>query len=110
MTDTFTWTPALDPTGDVKLRVRTAQYGDGYSQSVVDGINAKVQTWSLTFNSLDARIALIAAFLDAHIGISFYWTPPAGVQGYYQCNGYQKTPHGSGTSSLMGQFIQVFRP
>jgi phage-related protein len=42
MTDTFTYTPQIDPTGTTTLRVRKAQFGDGYMQTVADGINAKV--------------------------------------------------------------------
>ena len=112
MSNTFTYTPALDPTGTAKLRARAAQFGDGYAQYVADGINAKVQTWSLVFHSLNARTALIQTFLDGQVGISFLWTPPApqNVQGYYMCTGYTIVPHGAGASSLQAVFQQVFSP
>jgi phage-related protein len=40
--------------GRYKNRVRRAQFGDGYEQSVVDGINATLGEWDLAYENLDA--------------------------------------------------------
>lgn len=40
--ETFTWCPMVEPTVTITQRVMKAQFGDGYSQAVGDGINNKV--------------------------------------------------------------------
>lgn len=110
MTDTFNWPCITEPTGTVTLRARKAQFGDGYAQTVADGINAKVQSWPVSYTGDSSFIGPIAAFLDAHVGVSFYWTPPNGVQGYYQCATYTIVPHGSDLYTLTPTFQQVFKP
>lgn len=77
---------------------------------MADGINAKTQSWPLSFQGGAADIQPIVDFLDAHIGISFYWTPPLGVQGYYQCATYSPIPHGGDNYSLTLTLMQVFHP
>ncbi|WP_038201919.1 phage tail protein, partial [Xenorhabdus bovienii] len=41
----FTYTPRVNPTGDITQRVRTVRFGDGYSQRSGDGINSNHQSW-----------------------------------------------------------------
>ena len=52
--------------------VLTAQFGDGYEQRVLNGINTKQDSFSISFNNRPAEdINLIAAFLDSKAGKSF---------------------------------------
>lgn len=107
----FKWTPTGRPSGTVQFRVRTAQFGDGYSQTVADGINNRVQSWPLTFTGKKADMDAIAAFLDERAGWqSFYWTPPAGVQGLYKAASYNLSPMGGPVYQLTATFQQVFSP
>lgn len=93
MTETFTWKPTGTPTGTSKFRVRTAQFGDGYSQSVADGINNKMQSWPLQFTGTKDAMQAIVDFFDARQGFqSFYWTPPMGAQGLYRVTEYTAAP------------------
>ncbi len=112
MVDTFN--PAIppqeEPQGEVMLRVRKTQFGDGYSQVGGDGLNPKVQNWPLVFRGTTAEITPIRDFMDAHIGISFYWTPPLGVQGRYACFGYQLIPAVNNNYQLNVKLEQVFFP
>lgn len=111
MTDTFTWASTGTPSGTVTLRVRTAQMGDGYSQEVGDGINAKVQSWPLIFVGSKAEMLPIVAFLDAHAGyIGFNWTPPLGVQGLYKAPTYAMSPVGGGVYTINVTFQEKFAP
>lgn len=111
MAQVFTWCPLIEPQGTVAQRILTAQFGDGYQQNAGDGINNKVQSWPLQFTGPKSRIDPIRAFLDAHKGyISFLWTPPLGVEGYYKATGYQMTAHGAGNYTLAATFEQVFKP
>lgn len=52
--------------------VLTAQFGDGYEQRVLNGINTKQDVFNISFNNRTAEdINLIAAFLDLKAGKSF---------------------------------------
>lgn len=111
MPETFTWLPTVDSSASVIHRIRKAGFGDGYSQSSADGINNRSQSWPVQFYGNEALIGAIMAFLDARKGAeSFFWTPPLGVQGYYQATGYAITPAGEGFFTLSATFEQVFRP
>ena len=55
-----------------KHRILTAQFGDGYSQRVRDGINTKIESFSISFNNRSAEeINLIAAYFDSKAGLHF---------------------------------------
>lgn len=56
-------------------RVLTAKFGDGYEQRVLNGINTKEDSFSLSFNNRSAEdINLIAAFLDDKAAKNFDFT------------------------------------
>ncbi|CAG9184298.1 phage tail protein [Cupriavidus respiraculi] len=110
-TETFTWRPVNTAAGQVTLRTRTAQFGDGYSQAVGDGLNNKVQSWPLQFAGLKAEIQAIQDFLDRHGGYrSFLWTPPLGVQGMYRVPEYSPAADKGGIYTLSATFVQAFAP
>lgn len=110
-TPIFTWPSTGSPSGTATFRVRTAQFGDGYSQSVGDGINNKTQSWPLTFTGSKAKMQAIVDFLDERAGWqAFFWTPPLGVQGYYTCTSYSPSPVGGPVYTVTATFQQVFRP
>lgn len=81
-------------------------------QEVADGLNNKVQAWTVTKTDVYAsELSPITAFLDAHGGYqSFYWTPPDGVQGLYRCAEYSVNPAQAGLRSFSGVFQEVFAP
>jgi len=110
-TPTFIWTPTGSPSGTVQFRVRKAQFGDGYSQEVADGINNKVSSWPLTFTGGKEEMQALVSFLDERAGWqSFYWTPPLGVPGYYKCASYSPSPVGGPVYAVTATFQQVFAP
>lgn len=108
-TQTFTWSPLVEPTGATKFAVRVAQFGDGYSQAVPDGINNKMDTWPLSFTGAAALISPIKAFLDSMNGATrFYWTPPLRTQALFRCSDYSVQPHGGGLYTLSATFTEAF--
>lgn len=110
-TQTFTWAPLIDPTGAATYRVRTARFGDGYKQTVADGINNKEQSWPLAFAGTVAEMTPIRDFLDARMGYqSFYWTPPLGTQGLFRCGSHTLKPLGNGLFEINATFEQSFQP
>ena len=109
MTDTFAWRPTTQTSGTANSAVSRAQFGDGYAQSVPDGLNARSRTYSLNFVGKKAQIAPIVAFLDSHIGQSFLWEGPWGV-GLYYCDTYNDIDLGGSVFSLTATFEQTFQP
>ena len=76
---TFAWRPSFDANQRVTHRTLDVQFGDGYEQSVGDGINTRREAWSLTFEGKSEKINAIKTFLDEHKGyIPFYWTTSNG--------------------------------
>ena len=49
---TFEFPARVNAAGDMRFRVRKAQFGDGYAQVSGDGINPIVRSWDLTFRQV----------------------------------------------------------
>jgi phage-related protein len=107
----FTWQTEKGATGDIKQRTRTKQFGDGYSQTVSDGINNEQQSWPVSYTGSAARINDIIAFLRRHKGAkAFLWMPPLGELGLYKCAGFQPSHKGGSVYTLTATFEQTFHP
>ena len=107
----FTWAIDKGAEGEIAQRVRTKQFGDGYAQSVGDGINNKSPTWPVTFSGMKDRIKEIMTFIDRHKGArAFLWVPPLGELGLYKCTGYKPVHRGGRVYSLSATFEQTFHP
>lgn len=106
---TFTWSPAPGATQTKSPRVKAAQFGDGYSQRVGDGINNNPRVWNLTFTRLTADIDAIDAFLTAHEdGASFDWTPPKGAAGKFICKSWSENVIFRTVQSITATFEEVY--
>ncbi|MDN7419517.1 phage tail protein [Burkholderia dolosa] len=112
MTDTFIWSPTVQGFGgDTTLRVRKAEFGDGYTQRAADGLNNRQSTYNVRFVGKADKIAAIVAFLDAHAGaVSFYWTPPLRQQARFVCEKYTEPVKDGDVYSITAQFEQTFSP
>lgn len=112
MADVFNWLPDDKPSGKFDHRVREVRFGDGYRQIAPDGLNAREQSWPLSFDRHETVIAAIQNFLDAHLGEWFLWTPPGSnaVQGKYICTGYSKQPYSGDNERLTCTFEEFFKP
>lgn len=109
--DTFTWCPRINAEAETTLRVRKAQFGDGYTQVAGDGLNAKSQEWTLSFTGNESYISAIKNFLDSHGGTkAFLWTPPLEPIGLFRCETYKQTALGNGKHNLDVTFLQAFKP
>ncbi|AZY50086.1 phage tail protein [Bordetella avium] len=110
-TETFRWRPIGQPAGAVSFRRLVAQFGDGYRQVASDGLNSKTQAWPLQFAGVREEMRQLLEFLDRHAGVRpFFWTPPFGVEGYYEVKEYSITPAGGAAYAVSATFEQVFRP
>ena len=111
MADVFTWKHLPGAQGTLKFRVRTAQFGDGYSQTVKDGINNTVQTWPLQFEGdLSEMQPIYDFFVDKGGATSFLWTPPGNKQCLWKVANFSMTSIGGGVYSVSADFTQVFVP
>lgn len=110
--EVFTWERQSGAQGKIDYRVRTAQFGDGYAQSVADGLNNEVQTWPLTFEGGLNVIQPIKDFFKRHQGYkSFYWTPPGETAPLlFRVQNVTFTSIGGGIYSITGEFKQVYYP
>ncbi|SAK69456.1 phage minor tail protein [Caballeronia pedi] len=109
---TFTWSPLVGAEGTTHYRVRTVQFGDGYSQAVPDGIRNIADAWPLRFVADGSEIKAIRAFLDSTRGSEpFYWTPPLRTRALFRVDaqqGVQTRALGGGLYSLGVTFKEVF--
>lgn len=111
MTDTFTWRVHADASGGGEFRTLKAQFGEGYAQESPDGMHNDVQKWNVTVAARAPQMRdEILAFIRAQQGMSFYWTPPLGVQGLYKCKRYQPSDKGGAFFTLSMEFEQAFAP
>jgi phage-related protein len=108
MTDTFTWRVHDTASGGSEFITARTDFGDGYEQEVPLGLMPEKQKWNVTTEAYAAEMRnSILAFLRAHIGTAFFWTPPMGVQGYYKCRRFNPTPQGAGLWTVAMEFEQV---
>lgn len=109
--EVFTYAPQVEARAKIRLPRHKTQFGDGYSQTMGDGIATKTQAWDLEFRGDASLISGIRDFLDAHGGWrSFLWTPPLGVQGHYQADEYQFVDRGANRYLLSVTFTFTAEP
>lgn len=109
--------PSITPTyGAQKTsqpRVRSVQFGDGYSQRLRYGLNTNPKTWDLTWQNItEANADIIEAFLDARAGAeSFTWTPPDSASASkWICQQWNKNIPYVNRATITATFVQVFEP
>lgn len=106
--------PAFDPAPGVikqsEPKVRVAQFGSGYSQRSVFGINQNPKNYSMTFRVSEAESDTIESFLDARGGAeSFDYTPPGEPSSKkFICRSWSKTLPFPGRAEISATFEEVF--
>lgn len=109
MAETFTWNVERQVTPKVDYRTIAVQFGDGYQQESVEGINNKTEEYSVRINAYEKEAREIKSFFDRHRGYkAFFWTPPLGELGLYRCRDATPTPQGGGLYVFTGTFVKSF--
>jgi phage-related protein len=106
-------TPSYGAQKTSQPRVRSIQYGDGYSQRLTFGLNQNPKQWDLTWQNItEANSDTIESFLDARGGAeSFDWTPPDSATSYkWICSQWNKTIPYVNRATITATFVQVFEP
>lgn len=109
MTDTFPF-KTRPPSGGGTLRVKSSQFGDGYAQEVIDGLNADMQKWSAICGGYETEMRAVVDWIRDHQGQSFYWTPPLSDQILVKCNDYKPQEIGRRYYTVTLEFEQTFQP
>ena len=94
-----------------EMRVLTTDFGDGYNQRSVDGINATRLAYSISWTNIDTtRKNTLQTFLESTYGVeSFKWTPPDMSTELLWVNDFPTvTPIAAGVWSISVVLKQVF--
>lgn len=74
------WIPDIPVVEKDEWRLKKAQFGDGYQQRTLDGINALNRTWTLTwYNRTEAVTLAILSYLANRNAASFPFYDPASM-------------------------------
>jgi len=106
---TFTWNPDTGATMDREPRIRSAQFGDGYQQRALDGLNADLRTFSLSFSGRAlAESQAIVTFLETVGGVtSFDYTHPGDTSRKYICKSWKRTDAAYNLQTVTATFQEV---
>ena len=102
--------PAVSSARQAKSRIKSAQFGDGYSQRSSDGLNAVTRAFSAQWASIPSTDAdTIEAFLEAHTSTAFLWTPPLdSVQRKWIAGDWSRSYVAGDLVSLSANLTEVF--
>ena len=95
----------------INMNVVTTEFGDGYNQRAVDGINATQYVYDLSWTHIDTerKETLRKFFLDTNGVTAFLWTPPdVGVDMSFTCNAPRCVPVAAGVWNVTVTISQVF--
>ena len=106
-----TYCPTTATTQQTVPRILKAQFGNGYTQEELDGINAYLRLWDVYYENIPTSgLLALNTFLETNAGTRFYWTQPAPFdaegQKVFRCDQWQWTYQGGNIVSLECQFQQ----
>lgn len=84
--NTFPYVPSRSTACNTQPRILRAQFGDGYSQEALDGINAIPRNWEVVFEPIHGETTTpslqdLDAFFRANAGLRFQWVQPKPFDG-----------------------------
>lgn len=104
-TSTFQWRVQASPSNQRAFTTRDIQFGDGYIQSLGEGMNAVVQSYSISWTGSYTDCLAIMTFLDNLGGYkSFFWTDPMGNLGLFRCKDHSPVDIGEDLYQITGTF------
>lgn len=105
---TFTYKPDYAARKQMRPRVKKFQFGDGYQQRSTDGLNTKLEKWSVQFKRIPDTIDDIDDFLFNAGGVeAFNWETPEGVTKTFTCGEWEVTEDSPGWKTLTAMFEEV---
>ena len=106
----FTRTPSYASEVAIKSSVIETRYGDGYSQRLLDGVNAQRQAWNCQFDvRADTDADSMMEFFYEHAARSFEWIAPRAASAKrYIAKEPSRVFVGPNVSAVKVTFEQVF--
>jgi phage-related protein len=104
--------PDFDTGVTPTVRVLETDFGDGYGQKAMDGINPVKDVWELSWSNLSPTEAQTAyAFLRAAGGAtSFLWTPAfESTPRIWTCKKFKLTPTDPAAQTLTASFEEAMQ-
>lgn len=105
---TFTWAADHGATNTKQPKLIKADFGDGYTQTTLDGINSNPNDWDVSFTRATSIITTIREFLDDNAGVSFDWTDPDGNSGKYRCEQWDHEKINDNVGKINATFVESF--
>lgn len=108
-----TFNPPVRPKTSARtatIRTLVGDFGDGYAQTVADGLNANTHELTLTWPELtQAQADAIEAFFNAQLGQSFLWraNPSVDILSLWRCLNWSVT-YETGTASATATLKEAF--
>lgn len=105
------FTPTVDPqtvNDSISIQKEENSFGDGYSQTVILGLNAVRSEMSLSWPVLtEAQRTSIVSFFRENAGKTFLWAVPGESQRKWKCEKWEQNRDRAGIS-LTATFKEVF--
>jgi len=106
---TFNYCPSVDSSQEESTKVLESVFGDGYSQTVPDGINSIKRVWNVSFTGSISYVNEIRDFLRLRGGTeSFDWTPVGEEAGKWKCKNWSKVFPSGNVHKIRATFGEVF--
>lgn len=109
----FSYIPEFSAQHSFDSRARVSQFGDGYRQRIVFGLQPQEEKWQLSFqNRTNAERDQIRNYLRGAKGVAaFTWTDPRSEEtGRFVCDEWSIEYANFNNSSIDATFRRVFEP
>lgn len=106
-------TPSPGMKNTPEVRIRKAEFGDGYTAAMPDGLNTVRASYSLSWDVLFPDEAdAIVAFLEAQKGTTpfFYTVPNTSRQVQFTCETWTDQTNAAGYRAITATFRENFNP
>ena len=106
----FFFIPSYNSNIEVRPAIKKIQFGDGFSQRSIDGVNSILLPFSLTFDKrTDAEARAILHFLEMRKGLSFILTPPFpwNIKKVFVCESFRHSQIFANNHSISAEFIET---
>lgn len=107
------YNPIYSPTKASEPKTRIVQFGDGYEQRLLYGLNQNPKEWNMVFDLTDTQANEVETFLNARAAdsASFDWSPPDTTETYkWVCPSWSREFYNVARSRITVTFRQVFEP
>ncbi len=108
--NTFNYKTDVGSGVELHQNVKEAKFGNGYSQTVPDGLNPTWEVWSFSMFGMREVLKPAYTFLKAHTGRSFLWETPLGDVIQVRATDIKMPSAGADAYTLTATFTQHFAP